>query len=67
MPQPSLYHGTEKTYTPQEFADEFRRHGCYDNAANALGMSKRRVSVILSRLRKRGYDLRLYKGGRKEL
>lgn len=59
MPQPSIYHSDDgRTFVPRTFVEAFNLHPTIHAAANAMAMDAKRLSVIASRLRRRGFDLR---------
>jgi hypothetical protein len=65
MPQPSIYHADDgRTFIPTTFAEEFNKHDSIHRAAAALAMEPKRCSVIASRLRRRGLDLRRFDSDR---
>ncbi len=61
MPQPSEYHTDNgRVYIPATFVEEFNQHSTIHEAADAMAMGAKRISVIASRLRKRGFDLKRF-------
>lgn len=65
MPHPSVYHGATRSFIPTTFTDEYNRHGCVHAAAEAMGIPATRLSVIASRLRRRGFNVRQHPWGKK--
>lgn len=58
MPYPSIYHTSTRSFTPYEFVEEYNVYPSPAQAADAMGMTTRRLSVIATRLRKRGFTVR---------
>lgn len=61
MPYPSLYKTDNgRTLTPTQFVAEYNQCQTIDIATTAMSISKKRLSVIASRLRKRGHKVRTH-------
>lgn len=61
MPQPSEYHADDgKVYVPRTFVAAFNEHSSIHAAAKGMAMEPKRLSVIASRLRRRGFEVRRF-------
>lgn len=62
MAQHSLYYRQHASgcYTPETFVTEYNKHTNLNSAAGVMAFDKVRLSVIASRLRKRGYPVKSF-------
>ncbi len=67
MPRRAIYETPTHVYTPDSFVQAFNSYQTHQLAVDGMGMSSKRLSVICSRLRARGYPVRKHKGGRPAL
>lgn len=67
MAFPSEYHTDDgRVFIPTTFTAEYNKHESVDAAANAMAIESKRLLVIGSRLRRRGFDVRRH-GNRRSI
>lgn len=64
MPQKSIYETDTRVFTPKDFVEEFNTYQTHQLAVDGMGIPSKRLSVICSRLRARGYPVRKHASGR---
>lgn len=67
MPQPSIYHTDDgRTFIPRTFVAEYNKYPSIHAAASAMAIDAKRLAVIGSRLRRRGFEVRRHDRDRRK-